>query len=664
MWETPVHEKGGRGTNSKDNYIRIREAAMRANRLAIAMCCLLVGTLIAEARPLREPRYTQPARTERQKSANPKTEEKEREAALEAKAFALVDQVLKDAQGLRLRENLVRIQATGGDLLWNRDQKRARSLFKQAIDGLVEIQRSIDSSTAAASDPALMDYRAAIQEPLLNQMRFQLRQEVLTIVARHDARLALEFLRSTRRTSTAGTGTATQAAFADRYLEFNLASQIADSDPKEALRIAEDSLEHGVSYELTNLVSRLAASDKESAGKLASEIIDKLRSADLSKSDMQTSVALNLLKVIVANRGASNETSDVSTDSVFDQNIARDLMGMLASAALKVNPNPESESSDDDDDEDDEVNGSGLLRALGGMLPDVQRLAPDRFDALKTRLDQITSSASPAARAQEEYQRLLATGTADQLIDAAQKGPAEQKPALYERAVAKALEAGDVDRARQIATELVPDPNRQRILLTAISQQALNRFAAIGKLNEARPMLDRMNPGQRANSLVGFANFFAGKGDKKTALQLLEEAESLIGSPTNFTEVQTQIGIATTYAALDPVAGFQVLELLIDQMNGLVSALQLIDGFEYGRHFVDGEIANQNASQVIRQSFQCARLLSSLSRKDFERSKACAERFQPIELRLSALLAVARGVLASPELPDPRPGFIELPRQY
>src|SRR5437763_8082402 len=61
-------------------------------------------------------------------------EEKEKaQKELEKKALSLLDDTLQSAQALKLAENRAVIRAQAADLLWKRDEKRARSLFRDAV---------------------------------------------------------------------------------------------------------------------------------------------------------------------------------------------------------------------------------------------------------------------------------------------------------------------------------------------------------------------------------------------------------------------------------------------------------------------------------------------------------------------------------------------------
>src|SRR5262245_39863028 len=84
----------------------------------------------------------------------------------EKKAFLLLDQVVSEAGGLKLAENRVYVQMSAADLLWDRDEARARGLFSEASAGIAEMMRRND----AASD------QNARRNPNGNRQALDLRQ--------------------------------------------------------------------------------------------------------------------------------------------------------------------------------------------------------------------------------------------------------------------------------------------------------------------------------------------------------------------------------------------------------------------------------------------------------------------------------------------------------
>src|SRR5215813_10245360 len=95
--------------------------------LALGLSCFSV---LAQDQPAAQPQQ-------------PTAEEQEKEKAQrEQNAYRLLDQVVDEAQSLRLAENRVRIQINAADMLWDQNQARARALFSMAAEGVAELRRA------------------------------------------------------------------------------------------------------------------------------------------------------------------------------------------------------------------------------------------------------------------------------------------------------------------------------------------------------------------------------------------------------------------------------------------------------------------------------------------------------------------------------------------
>ena len=115
---------------------------------------------------------------------------------------------------LRLSENRIRVQIAAGDLLWQRNEARARSMFSLASDGVAEMMRNTDSNSRRWSA--------------------QLRQELVMAAAQHDAPLAYQLLAATRSLQPATDTENSRRPNMDTNLEQNLLAQVAALDPKLA----------------------------------------------------------------------------------------------------------------------------------------------------------------------------------------------------------------------------------------------------------------------------------------------------------------------------------------------------------------------------------------------------------------------------------------------
>src|SRR4051812_42679820 len=138
---------------------------------------------------------------------------------LERKALALLDETLQGAQTLKLAENRAAIRAQAADLIWTHDEKRARTLFREAVSDIIAGRNS----------------ESALRER--GWMLSQIRANLLYAVAARDPQFALELMRESRPTSDADT------SFDDPERELRMeqsfASLAVESDPKAALRMAE-----------------------------------------------------------------------------------------------------------------------------------------------------------------------------------------------------------------------------------------------------------------------------------------------------------------------------------------------------------------------------------------------------------------------------------------
>jgi hypothetical protein len=114
-------------------------------------------------------------------------EVKKAKAEREKNAYRLLDQVIDEAQSLRLTENRVRVQINAADALWDKNQGRARSLFTMAGEGVAEIGRNPLPTSNRRNENANQERRA-----------FQLRKDLVLAAAKHDAQLAYQLLATTK----------------------------------------------------------------------------------------------------------------------------------------------------------------------------------------------------------------------------------------------------------------------------------------------------------------------------------------------------------------------------------------------------------------------------------------------------------------------------------
>src|SRR6266481_5939778 len=179
-------------------------------------------------------------------------QQQEEKTRLEAKATALLDQVVTEAQSLRLPENRIRVQIAAGDMLWDRSAARARGLLVDA--GAILSQMMLDADRSDRNEVQTLS---------------QLRQDLILTAGRHDSELGYQLLRSTQQQPNTGGG---RRSIPDQQsnLEQSLLATIAANDPKVAYQKASESLDKGeYPTALSRVLSQLQAKDPESFKKLS-----------------------------------------------------------------------------------------------------------------------------------------------------------------------------------------------------------------------------------------------------------------------------------------------------------------------------------------------------------------------------------------------------------
>jgi hypothetical protein len=553
-------------------------------------------------------------------------EEKEKaQKELERKAVALLDETLAGIQGLRLAENRSLIEAQAADMLWKRDEKRARTLFRDAMN---------DLATALSNGPEK-------SERGMNSywMLMQTRAQTLQMVAARDPRLALELLRATTpptSTDTSLFGRTDQ----ELVLEQSITAQVAADDPKLALQMAQESLNKGISFSILTTLLRLQQKDAEAATQLGSDIVKKLQSENLFAKPETIFLALQLLRLAVRpqtqremiNARGSLENGPEAKPFKMDEQATRDLAEVVINSALKPS-----------------LHASGFLMQIKPLMPELEKLSPTRASQLQRRLTELEKTLDPQSKAWMQFESAVQGGTPDSLLEAAAKAPAEMRSSLYQAAAWALLQKGDTDRARQVITENMSGQEREQAL-ARLDRLVIMRAIDKGKLDEVKQLIAGIRSKERkASALAQLAVGVAVKGDKKGALMLLDEARSMIDrQPDNDKELEALLEVARGYALVEPSRTFELLDPLIDQANEMLAAAALLEKFGAGPGiFRKGEMVLMPGMSNMGSTYtRFLKALTELSRVSFDRTRATADRFSRDEVRLMARLIVAQSVLS------------------
>jgi hypothetical protein len=633
-----------------------------------------------------------------QETAAPATAQAEPATPQQQQALKLLEEVIADANTLRLPENRLRIQLNAGDLLWESDQTRARALFTEAAATLTGMMQSVSTNDA--------EYFRQIRTPS------QLREELLRVVARHDPLLAYEMLQTTRPPEPPANVPLRGRPFGEAELEMSLLAQVASADPALALRRAEELLGKGqYPGTLVSMLKELRGKDEKAAASLSDKLLTKLGTETLLGNSEAGNLALTMLRPGPLPAESSTASTDkaqtkqaLAAGQVLSDSDYRKLLNNVIAAALKATPRTANANAfvtgqprqagqtgqapnagrggqrggqnaapagpnqpqfgagnaqnrrqgmPADPTQD---NARRLLSSLSSMLTQVDKYAAGYGPTIRQKLAETGQTNNPR-QALSDYNTVLRQGTADEVLQAASTAPPTTQPMLYQQAVMKALNENQPERARQIATQYLPEAQRAQMLQTIERRQQTNA-AAITSIEQARQSLARLRSDEeRIDLLTRLAASAAKLNNPKFASQLAAEARTLVNRRAeSYEQLEAQLKVAHAYVELDPAQSIELLETGIERLNELLPAAALLEGFEV-RLFKEGELPLANGGRLGMMVTRIGQELAQLAQKDFARAQAAADKFQRTEPRVATRLAVIQGVLGKPETGASATGF-------
>ncbi len=393
-----------------------------------------------------------------QASPDPQQQQEEK-AKLERKANALLEQVIAEAQSLKLPENRIRVQIAAGDMLWEHNATRARGLFVDAGAGLAQMNIDVDRTDR-------------------NEMQAvnQLRQELVLTAGRHDGELGYQLLRTTQpQTDNAANGRRFPAP-SQNALEQMLLSTIAATDPKLAYQKTMESLDKGeYPASISTVLAQLQSKDEEAFKKLSDKALSKLNSDTLLANRNADNVTIGLLapgpRPANTSTNAGNpktSTSQNAPPQVLSESAYHDLMDNAITAALTTTSlapggnNPRGggamalrgarpgQGNPPDEGQTRQNNAGMLLFSLQTMLTQIDQYLPERAAAFRQKLNDLGINNSQFAGI-NQMRTLMQQGTSDSLVAAANVAPPQMQPRLYQQAAQKAVRRKQWTKATPIA---------------------------------------------------------------------------------------------------------------------------------------------------------------------------------------------------------------------
>ena len=540
---------------------------------------------------------------------------------------ALTEQILSDIPNLKLGENRAVAYVRVGNLVWQTDKKRARSLFQNAVGELINAQ------ILAEADKKHIYYE---NDMLTGQ---NARPQILNIIANRDAELALEYLYKTRPAKIlkafsilskqiSKTGNSENFSYLvqdETNLEQNFIRLAADQNPERAVKLLKELLKKGMSNDTLNLLRKLHEKDAESADEFASEIVGKLLAVNFDVKNESNNQHINVATAFLADFiGVKRNPPEKFLK--LDDSQMKSLADKLISFYLQQ--------------------GDRYGYPSEGIFPIAKTFAPESVEKLKQKL-----GFNPQRNSDSDYypkigELLNGEATAEQLLDEAKKFPKDLRQSIYLSAVNKFARQEEWSRAKEVLTDAFSDD----FLETAIHNldlQHSNRLIGQGKFAEAERMIDEFPENMRLGALVNFANtiYQQDAANKSYSMAILGKARALIAeNPEDSTEMEELMQIISAYLVIESVEAFRLFKSLIPQINELSEAIAVINGFERGSNVKNGEFILTSGNPVGSYLTDSS-ILAKLAESDFDRLTILIDGFSRHESRIALKLQLAEGIL-------------------
>ena len=577
------------------------------------------------------------------KKTDPEKDKKKKE--MDDRVMQILDAAVGDASTLRLPENRAVVFGISGDLYWKFDEKRSRELFRNAAAEIVIFNQDSEKEKRDSTDPYFEMFDSN-----------DIRSQVLPLIAKHDAELALELLLQTRPAKLAEAMLkASQPNAKSDMLSFDPASYrvqqeialeqqfallAADENPEKAIKLIKDSLAKGISYNVMPLLQKLNKKDEKKAGELAGEVIKKLVDTDLTKKieDMQAAISFLQYATKPAPSADAKEKPFKFSDSQM-----RDLANKIADTLLEPSKSMQ------------------MAMMFNQAMPLLEKVVPERIAALKQRESESQGSLPTELKNLQQRMKLWDPNSSpEEILAQLPKLQNEMdKTMAYQSLNNKIGQIDDDARAKRLIDQ-IPDEKAKASAQEQYESARISRSAAAGKLDEARKQIGNLTKkGTQIQKLVALATQFYKKGTEKdieTAKNLMKDAKALSSdSPEDEDELNDLMEVVKGYAVIEPDTAFKMFEPIVDQISDFVQATAILSKYnKRNRTFKKGELVMKvnGGSGDSLLVFRYMTQMQLLGKADLERMSLFSDRFGRADARTIVKLFVVQGYMKDDKKPD------------
>jgi len=542
----------------------------------------------------------------------------------QAKAtLELLRQTHTEVNGLRLPENRISFASELASLMWDQDEREARTIYAGVADDFRQLLGQVDAqmnSTPKPSDDQGVvtwiemggmtepsDWQRAIKKAAA---AISVRQSIVMNIAEHDPEMALDFFYQTQAIS--NPDFKKLMAVGDNTLEQKLIDQVALADPAKAAQLAKRSLDKGFNAQQVDLLRKLYTKDPDKGADLAASYLAKIKSEAPETLDLNATDSLLKYGAQLLDQSRTvNGPRAILTDSDL-----RDLADTLSQAVL--------------------ARSATSNTPWATYAKDVERFQPGRAVQIRARIP-TRPGANRAAAPPPAY-----------------RGPANSQSNVF-------TVSGSTNMA-QIQARMQREANEKKMMddIAKVGTNKVNADQRATIITQARRTL--MSTPGRDKKVTGLSLLAAQvlkSGDKDLADEIMRDASSFVNpQPKNYQDFLLSWMLASGYAAVDPDRAFSLLDDTIGRTNEvLASAIRVAEFVDTNEDIVvDGEFqvggfAGGPGGGIVRGLTSALTgfdgTIKQLAKADFDRTRALTDRFERPEARVLAKMIVLKALLGS-----------------
>ena len=573
-------------------------------------------------------------------TAESQSEKEKKQKELQKTILEMLDQAVGEASSLKLPQNRAIVYAIAGDLYWKFDEKRARELFRNAGNDIVVANAEAEKEKKETDDPLAQLYEFS-----------DTRNQILPMIAKHDADLALELLVQTRpakMTEALAKATDPNAKQDGGMLNYNpeqyrvrqeialeqqFAVLAAEQNPDKAIKLIKESLAKGISWNVLPLLQKINRKDEKKASALADDVVKKIVDTDLTKKREDLSAAIRFLQFATnPNAAKPNKEKQFS----FTERQLRDIADKLVNTFLQPS------------------NSLEMTMGLTQVMPNLEKIVPEKVQLLKQKQAEATKNLPPELKRFQQQEKLWnPNSTPEEILAEIPKLNEYERANAYQSVAYKMGQIEDEARAKKIIEQISDEKARQNAS-EQFESSRISRAVKDGKLDEAKKLIGNLTKKKtQIQKLVALATDFHKKAtekDRETALNLMKDAKALANDyPEDEDELNDLMEIVRGYAIINPDEAFRIFDPIVDQINDFVQASAILSKYnKRNRNFKKGELLMRvnGYSWDGLLLFRYINQIQLLGKADLNRMSLFSNKFQRSDARTIVKLFVAQGFLA------------------